>query len=107
MVLGNRIHDRREQLGLTQEQLGDLIGKDQKQVWRYETGKQIPSAETLVMLARALETSTDYLVGFSDTVKPISSLDELDVVELEILALLRAQNPDQREKLLNAIRALA
>lgn len=105
-VLGSRIHDRREQLGLTQEQLGELIGKDQKQVWRYEAGKQIPSAETLVQLARALETTTDYLVGESDVVKNVSGVDDLDSLEVELIEMLRSQRPDQREKIVNAIRAL-
>lgn len=105
-VLGQRIHDRREQIGLTQEQLGELIGKDQKQIWRYEAGKQTPSAETLVQLARALETSTDYLVGESDVLKPIGSVDDLDELEVEMLELLRSQNPGQREKIMRAIKAL-
>jgi transcriptional regulator with XRE-family HTH domain len=74
-ILGNRIASRREHLKLTQDALGTMIGKDQRQVWRYESGRHQPNAEMLLLLARALETTTDYLLGKSDTVQAVTDQD--------------------------------
>lgn len=75
-TLGKRIVERREYLNLTQEALGELIGKNQKQIWRYETGTNQPTADVLLDLAHALQTTTDYLLGESDLVRPVSELSD-------------------------------
>lgn len=46
---------RRRAVGLTQEQLGNAIGRDQAAISDYERGKNAPSMETLARLADALD----------------------------------------------------
>ena len=45
---------RRKAVGLTQEQLGNRIGRDQAAISDYERGHNTPSMETLTKLADAL-----------------------------------------------------
>lgn len=107
-VLSERIRARRIQLNITQEDLARRVNKSQKQIWQYESGRVEPAAGALIAFANALETTTDYLLGRTDYPGQfVTQIADLDAVEIEALNLIRAQSPDQREKLLNAIRALA
>lgn len=102
-MIGTRIQQRRESLRLTQEELADLVGTTQRQISRYERGSNNPGPELIVKLAQVLGTTTDYLLGITDEPNQFGTLD---VVELELLELLRSQNPSQREKIVKAIKAL-
>jgi transcriptional regulator with XRE-family HTH domain len=59
---GGRVRDRREDLGLNQLTFARLIGCCPSMARRYERGLNVPTVVMLVRLAKALETSLDYLV---------------------------------------------
>ena len=63
-MLGERVRQRRHELGLTQEQLSAATGLEQFHISRIENGhiKDV-KGETLVRLARALRVRTDFLLG--------------------------------------------
>lgn len=70
-IRGDRIKALRESLGLSQTELAaalikDVPGVNQSQISQVERGVAGLRAETLALLARALETSTDYLLGLTD-----------------------------------------
>ncbi len=65
---GMRIRQRREELGLSQEQLAaklQLYGLElgQKAISRMETGLRVIADYELLWLARALETTCSWLLG--------------------------------------------
>lgn len=65
---GMRIRQRREELGLSQEQLAarlQLYGLElgQKAISRMETGLRVIADYELLWLARALETPSSWLLG--------------------------------------------
>jgi len=61
--IGKRCLDRRTALGLSQLDVSRRIGLSQGQLCRLETGNRPHvSAETAVMIARALECSVEWLV---------------------------------------------
>jgi len=65
VALGRRIHHlRRDERGLSQEQLGALLTPQltRAAISNIETGKQRVLAATLVQIARALNSSVDALV---------------------------------------------
>jgi transcriptional regulator with XRE-family HTH domain len=62
-----RLRELREQQGLTQEQLGKLINLAQQTISHYEKGLIQPDLETLIRIAEILNTTTDYLLGTSDS----------------------------------------
>lgn len=105
-VTSIRLKARREQLGYTQDELAELINGSQKQIWRYESGNGFPSVETLVALAKVLETSTDWLLGLTDVTKPVESDSSLDKTEIELLRLYRQKTPDKQDTILRMVRAV-
>lgn len=58
------IAQRRIELGLTQSQLGELIGADQSKIAWWETRRSRPSYEAIFVLCDALQTTPNYLFGF-------------------------------------------
>ena len=63
MTVGERIKQLRKNAEFTQQQLADKIGITYIQVGRYETGKSNPSADVLQKIAKALHTTTDFLMS--------------------------------------------
>ena len=50
MLVGDRIRKKRIELGLSQEELGDLIGVSKVSVCGYEKGNRTPTIETVILL---------------------------------------------------------
>jgi transcriptional regulator with XRE-family HTH domain len=63
--LGEYLRSRREELGLTQEQLASKIGVSQATVSQYEKGSITPRPRNLYSLAVALELSPDEVLAAS------------------------------------------
>ena len=69
--LGKRLRERREQVGLSQAEVSRRTGIIQRDISRLEHGiKSALWADTLLRLAEALECTTDYLLGRTDTPGP-------------------------------------
>ena len=60
-TVGKRIKAARKMKGLSQEQLGEKLGVSFQAVSTWETGKNIPDADHLPLLAKALDLSLDAL----------------------------------------------
>ena len=67
MTIGDRIHERRTARNLTMEELGQKVGVGKGTIKKYENGliKNIPS-DKIESLADALETTPEYLMGWTD-----------------------------------------
>jgi transcriptional regulator with XRE-family HTH domain len=63
MSIGSRIKAAREAREWTQFQLGVVMGKRDTDVSRYERENLMPRADVVILLARALGVSSDYLLG--------------------------------------------
>ena len=57
-----RLRTTRQERGLSQKELADLIGTTVMQISRYERGQILPAFETAVSLAEALHISADVLL---------------------------------------------
>ncbi len=62
-MIGKRIKETREAMGLSQNQLQLKTGIPSSAISQYETGKRAPNHESLQLLAKALYVTTDYLLG--------------------------------------------
>lgn len=62
MELKDRIAAVRKAAGLTQEQLGELVGVSRQAVSKWEAGQTIPDAVTIARLCEALHVSADYVL---------------------------------------------
>ncbi len=87
-IQGDRIRERRKQLGMSQDDLAARVGTDQKQISNYENSKGNPNADSLVGLAQALGTSTDWLLGLAEDPNP-KNQQQLNSIEEKIIAALR------------------
>lgn len=76
MIIGERIKQRRTELGLSVDEVAAKIGKARATVYRYENTdiKKMP-ADILIPLAKALNTTPAYLLGFSEEPASTVSLD--------------------------------
>ena len=61
-----RLKELREEKGLTRAQLAKILDVTPRMVAFWETGERMCSVETLILLSRALNASTDYLLGLTD-----------------------------------------
>ncbi len=64
-----RIRNLREDHDLTQTVLASYLNISQRTYSRYETGERGIPTETLIRLADYYETSVDYLLGRTDSMK--------------------------------------
>lgn len=67
MTVGERIKRRRKQLKMSADKLGELIGKNRATVYRYENNEiENMPYEVIMPLAKALNVSPSYLMGWED-----------------------------------------
>jgi transcriptional regulator with XRE-family HTH domain len=59
LMLGQMVHDRRVELGLTQAELAERAGMTQPQLSRLESGGATPTVPLLARLAAALNADLD------------------------------------------------
>lgn len=62
-ILGERLKERRLELGYTQQYVADKLKIHHATYHGYESGKHSPDAEMIVKLADLFMTSSDYLLG--------------------------------------------
>jgi len=63
MSVGERIKNRRIELGISQTQLAKVAELTPAAISQFEAGSRKPSFDAISNLASALNVSTDYLVG--------------------------------------------
>ena len=69
--VGKRVRHRRWMVGMTQQQLGDIVGIKFQQIQKYETGMNRISASRLWDIAQALDVSISFFFeGFDADVVP-------------------------------------
>lgn len=102
MLSGDLIRRARLRAGLTQEQLGHLVGRTQPAIARWESGRVDPSLETLRELIRACRLELTFgLANYDDSyVSEINRLLDLDPVD-------RIRDALKRERAVAGIRNAA
>ena len=66
-TIGERIIMRREELGLSQRALANLLGITPTRLNYWEKDKREPDVYYIKKLAEVLETTGNYIIGISDT----------------------------------------
>lgn len=83
-TIGDRIRKRREELGLSQDELGKRIGyKSRSSINKIELGWRNLTQARIKAIADALETTPSYIMGWEETNPQLNALIE------EILQKLR------------------
>ena len=77
-LLGSRIKELRKEKGLRQSELATTLHVSQQAVGSWETGRTVPGADTLNVLADYFNVTTDYLLGRPEK----KDDDNVDYVEI-------------------------
>ena len=94
--VGKRIKQRREQLGLTQEQFAEKLGVATNYISTIERGASFPRYEKLVAIINALETSADAI--FCDVVT-----HSLEYNSYMLLDKMRDLPPEEQNRILETL----
>lgn len=90
MTIGERIKNRRIDLGMTQQELAEKIGyKGKTAISKIEAGERDLRQGKIKPIAEALETTTEYIMGWEET-------DHLDDLEQKIMEAYRSL-PDSKK----------
>ena len=65
-IFAERIRELRLEHGLTQEEVGEIIGVKRYSIYSYEKGRACPEMKGLAALADYFDVSMDYLAGRTD-----------------------------------------
>ena len=103
LSLGEKIVELRKEKGWSQDELAEKIGSDGRQISKYENNKITPSTEVLIKLARAFNTSLDYL-AFDDMPKiPLTFKYNNLITKFEVLDELPEEDKKALLILIDAI----
>ena len=113
--VGKRVRHRRWMVGMTQQQLGDIVGIKFQQIQKYETGMNRISASRLWDIAQALDVSISFFFeGFegeaADAAMPSAGERGDLLADKEALELVRSYYaiPEaQRRRLFDLARVLS
>lgn len=105
--VGKRIKQRREELGMTQEQFAEKLNVSINYISTIERGASFPRYEKLIMILNALQTSADRIfcdvLDYSDGTKESALSEELKELPpedrkriLEIVEFMIKQAKDKK-----------
>lgn len=74
--LGELLAELRQDRGLTQDQLAEIISVSPGTISNYEHGRHLPDLDKLKMIADYFHVTTDYLLGRTSSSIPIDLLQK-------------------------------
>jgi transcriptional regulator with XRE-family HTH domain len=103
MFLGKRLRELRKNMGLTQQQLGNMVNVTKVSICCYENNTRIPNLETLEDLTKVLKVEPNYFLG--NDIRVVKENDEkysmlMSNEDIEILNILK-EHKDLYNKLIN------
>ena len=112
MIVGQRIKQRRKELGMSADKLAVILGKDRSTIYRYEKGdiENLP-LDILEPVAKALQTSPQFLMGWEEesNQKKKTAAENgngLSESKRQLLALAEQCTEEDAEKLLQMMQIL-
>lgn len=69
MILSNKITYCRKKTGMSQEELGEVIGVSRQAISKWETGEATPEVSKLLLLSKTFGVTTDWLLSDDEPVE--------------------------------------
>ena len=87
MTLGQRIAQKRKELGLSQEGLGEQLGVSRQAIYKWESDASLPEIEKLITLSRIFSVPVGWLLGVEEVPRdePASPPGELTEEQLAMV----------------------
>ena len=93
MTIGERIKARREELGLTQQELAEKLGyKSKSSINKIELNIQNLTQSKIKSIAIALETTPSYIMGWNDT-PMINGITPITTQRIPLIGAIACGNP--------------
>lgn len=70
MTLGQRIAQKRKELGLSQEGLGEQLGVSRQAIYKWESDASLPEIDKLITLSKIFSVSVGWLLGVEEAPSP-------------------------------------
>lgn len=103
---GNRVRDRRKELGLSQTELAVKIGyKDKSTVAKIESGDRDLPRSKIVEIAEALSVTPQYLLGWEDEAEKNAASTETAKSQ-EFIELFNLLSPEEKNLVIAQIRGI-
>ena len=77
---GEKIKKLRKERGWSQDAFAEQVGIHGRHVGKYEIGRALPNAETLIRIAKALDVSLDYLFLEEGDPNPASRIRDRELL---------------------------
>ena len=74
--MGEIIAELRQDKGLTQKELGDILCVSSGTISNYENGVHLPDVDKVIALANYFHVTTDYLLGRTSSNLPVELLQQ-------------------------------
>lgn len=87
LLFSKRLRELRKEKGVSQVQLGELLGYGDTAISGYETGRNEPGFMDLIRICEILDVSADYILGISDIRRPYAVLDKGELIRLHNRAM--------------------
>lgn len=108
MTVGERIRDRRKQLGFSAEYIASKLDCSPATVYRYENGyiEKVPTS-TVATIADILDTTPAYLMGWEDINAEQLTDGELSEVKRSLIQFALSLTDEQAALALRVLRSIA
>lgn len=109
MTTGTRIAQKRKELGLSQEQLGEQLGVSRQSIYKWESDTVLPEVEKLVALSKLFSVTVGWLLGVEENEKEAwdGDLSEAQLRMVEEIAARYRPAPDKKKRRVFVIAATA
>ena len=104
--IGQRIKFRRNEVGMGQRELADLIQRNVSAICKMEAGESAPSFIQVALIADALDCSLDWIAGMDDAEEPKDPFDALPTLQKRIMTELNQLPDKQQREVLKYVRYL-
>lgn len=92
MTVGQRIAQKRKELGLSQEGLGEQLGVSRQAIYKWESDASLPEIDKLITLSKIFSVSVGWLLGVEEDEPETVSPDQEKLVE-DVLSRYQAAQP--------------
>lgn len=93
MTVGQRIAQKRKELGLSQEGLGEQLGVSRQAIYKWESDASLPEIDKLITLSKIFSVPVGWLLGVEEDEGPSLSQDQEQLVE-DVLSRYQAARPE-------------
>ena len=105
MTIGEKIHQLRKERGWSQAKLAQKLDINTRNISLYESGKSLPSTDTVHKLAALFNVSTDFL--FNDEPETIGSIGIKDKSLIPLFEEIDKMDEREKEAIRVCVEAIA